>query len=66
MSLSILNKKHITAFCTAFKDIFRDKAPNFGKEYLKLFVDEIRIEKEKAHLTGSLASLQVCFALERD
>ncbi len=57
MSLSKLGKKHVIAFCKALKERFQDKASNFGKEYLKLLVDEIRIVKEEVHLTGSLASL---------
>src|SRR3989304_2733075 len=39
------------------KERFQDKASNFGKEYLKLLVDEIRIVKEEVHLSGSLAAL---------
>ncbi len=57
ISLTKLGKTHIVAFCKALKDKFQDKASNFGKEYLKLLVDEIKVAKEEVHLTGSLASL---------
>jgi len=57
MKLSKLGKNHIIAFCKALKERFQDKASNFGKEYLKLLVDEIRIVKQKVHLTGSYAAL---------
>ena len=57
MKMSKLGKNHIVAFCKALKERFQDKASNFGKEYLKLLVDEIRIVKQKVHLTGSYAAL---------
>ncbi len=57
MSLSKLGKSHIVGFCKALKERFQDKASNFGKEYLKLLVDEIRIVKAEAPLSGSLAAL---------
>ena len=57
MGLSKLGKNHITAFCKALKERFQDKASNFGKEYLKLLVDEIMIVKDKVRLTGSYSSL---------
>ncbi len=68
MNLSKLGKNHIAAFCKALKERFQDKASNFGKEYLKLLVDEIRIVKEKVHLTGSFAALAgaLCYGSERD
>ena len=57
MGLSKLGKSHIVAFCKALKERFQDKASNFGKEYLKLLVDEIRIAKKEVHLSGSHAAL---------
>jgi site-specific DNA recombinase len=52
-----LGKKHVQAFCLALKDKLRDKGSNFGKEYLKLLVDEIRVDKKEVRLTGSYSSL---------
>ena len=57
ISLSRPGKNHITAFCKALKERFQDKASNFGKEYLKLLVNEIMIVKDKVRLTGSYSSL---------
>lgn len=57
MPLTKLNKKHITAFCSALKDRLCDRASNFGKEYLKLLVDQITVQKKKVHLTGSYTAL---------
>jgi len=34
-----------------------DRASNFGKEYLKLLVNEIREDKKEVHLTGSFSAL---------
>lgn len=36
---------------------FWDRTSNFGKEYLKLLVDKIRIVKEEVHVSGILAAL---------
>ena len=47
LPLAHLGKKHIHAFCSALKEKLRDKGSNFGKEYLKLLVDEIRVDKKK-------------------
>ena len=52
-----LGKKQIAAFCAALKEKLYDKASNFGKEYLKLLVEEIRVEKKEVHLTGSYSAL---------
>ena len=57
LPLAQLGRKHIHAFCAALKEKLRDKASNFGKDYLKLLVNEIRVEKKEVRLTGSYASL---------
>ena len=57
MPLTNLGKKNIAVFCSALKERFFDKASNFGKEYLKLLVDEITVVKREVHLTGSYAAL---------
>ena len=51
--VSKLGRKNINAFCSAIKEIFRDKGSNFGKEYLKLLVNEIRVDKKEVRLSGS-------------
>ena len=57
LPLAQLSRKHIHAFCAALKEKLRDKSSNFGKDYLKLLVNEIRVEKKEVRLTGSYASL---------
>ncbi|WP_374045161.1 recombinase family protein [Geobacter sp. AOG1] len=57
LPLAQLGRKHVNAFCSALKDKLRDKGSNFGKEYLKLLVDEIRVDKKEVRLTGSYCSL---------
>ncbi len=57
LPVSNLGKKHIHAFCVALKEKLRDRASNFGKEYLKMLIDEIRVDKKEVRLAGSYASL---------
>ncbi len=52
-----LGRKHVQAFCSALKDKLRDKGSNFGKEYLKLLVSEIRVDKKEVRLSGSYAAM---------
>lgn len=47
----------VDAFCSALKDRFKDPESGFGKGYLKYLVDEIRIEKKQAVMTGSHRAL---------
>ncbi len=57
MPLAVLSKKQIGLFCSALKDRLLDRASNFGKEYLRLLVDEIKVVKKEVHLVGSYAAL---------
>jgi DNA invertase Pin-like site-specific DNA recombinase len=57
MPLTKLGKKHIAAFCSALKERLCDRASNFGKEYLKLLVNEITVDKKEVHLSGSYSAL---------
>ena len=50
-------KKKVTAFCAALKERLPDRGSSFGKEYLKLLVDEIRVNKKEVHLSGSYTAL---------
>jgi len=45
------------AFCKALKKRFNDSESGFGKVYIKLLVDEIRIEKKQAVMSGSYRAL---------
>jgi len=57
MPITKLGKNHIAAFCSALKEKLCDRASNFGKEYLKLLVNEIRVDKKEVHLSGSYSAL---------
>ncbi len=52
-----ISKNEIEAFCKALKKRFNDSESGFGKAYIKLLVDEIRIEKKQAVMTGSYGAL---------
>jgi DNA invertase Pin-like site-specific DNA recombinase len=57
MPLDLLKPKHINAFTKALRIKLLDRDSSFGKEYLRLLVSEIRIEKNAARITGSYAAL---------
>lgn len=57
LPISKLGPKHIKAFCAALREKLLDKGSNFGKEYLKLLVSEIRVEKKEVRLSGSYAAM---------
>jgi site-specific DNA recombinase len=53
--LKDIGPKRINAFFSALRTKFSDKESNFGKEYLKLLVEEIRIEgKDVRIMEGTL------------
>lgn len=52
-----LSKKNIAAFSTALKDMLQDGTSQFGKQYLRLLLDDIRVVKKEVHLRGSYAAL---------
>ena len=66
MPLAALSRKQIGAFCAALKDRLFDRASNFGKEYLRLLVDEIKVVKKEVHLSGSFQLWQVHFVWEQN
>jgi site-specific DNA recombinase len=45
----------VEAFCLALKERFADPASDFGKVYLRLVVDEIRLEGRELQIRGSYA-----------
>lgn len=57
LPLAQLGKKQVNAFCSALKERLLDRDSNFGKEYLKLLVNEISVDKKEVRLTGSYCSL---------
>ncbi len=53
MPTDILKAQHINAFSTALRKKLLDRNSRFGKDYLKLLVNEIRIDGNEAQITGS-------------
>lgn len=57
MPVAQLGPKNITVFCNALKKKLRDPSSNFGKKYLRLLVDEIRVDGQEVLLRGNYAAL---------
>jgi hypothetical protein len=56
-SIKDIGPKRINAFCCALRTKFSDKESNFGKEYLELLVEEIRIEGKDVKMRGRYAGV---------
>jgi hypothetical protein len=54
---TLLSSRKIEAFCRAMVRRLLDTESGFGKAYLKLFVDEIRLEGKTVILRGSNGTL---------
>ena len=52
-----IGEAQVDGFCRALKSKFFDRTSNFGKEYLKLLVDEIRVEQRQIRIRGSYSAL---------
>jgi site-specific DNA recombinase len=61
--LSRFGFKQISTFCSILKDKFSDQSINFGKEYLRLLIDEIKFSGREVVIKGSYAAL--CEAIPR-
>ena len=57
MGLEKIDPAKIGAFCEALKDRLRDPASGFGKAYLRLLVDEIRLDGRELNIRGSYCRL---------
>jgi DNA invertase Pin-like site-specific DNA recombinase len=57
MPIAQLGPKKIETFCKALKQRLQDKESNFGKEYLRLLVDEIKVEGKEVRLRGSYGAV---------
>ena len=57
MPVARFTKNNIAAFCSALKEMLMDRASHFGKEYLRLLLDEITVIKKEVHLKGGFAAL---------
>ena len=47
----------INAFCKLLKDRLTDKDSGLGKAYLRLLVDEVRLDRDKLTVRGSYGKL---------
>ena len=48
-----VNAETVKAFCAALKDRFNDPASGLGKAYLRLLVDEIKLDGNELVVRGS-------------
>lgn len=55
--LSKMGKEYVQAFCSVLSAKLKQKESNFGKEYLRLLVDEIRVDGREVYLKGSYGTL---------
>ena len=56
-----VNADTVKAFCTALKERFTDPASGLGKAYLRLLVDEIRLDGNELVVSGSHRRLADAF-----
>ena len=57
ISTQNFSSKRIESFCKAIREKLNDRSSQFGKEYLRLLVDEIKVDGNDIRLTGSYAAL---------
>ena len=57
MPQQFLSSRHVSAFCQALKARLLDRASGFGKRYLRLLVDEIRVMGKEIRIRGSYSAL---------
>ena len=57
LSLRKINSTHIEAFCSALKQKIRDSASHFGREYLRLLLDEIVVDGKEVIVRGQYNNL---------
>ena len=55
--MKMVGESHVNGFCRALKSKFFDRTSNFSKEYLKLLVDEIRVQQKRITIRGSYSAL---------
>ena len=62
MPTDLLKPQHIKAFSKALRAKLLDRNSRFGKDYLKLLVNEIKIVGNEAHISGSYDALAYAIA----
>ena len=55
--LKVIAERQVDGFCRALRSKLFDKASNFGKEYLKLLVDRIEVQRRQVSIRGSYSAL---------
>lgn len=55
--MELLSPRHVEGFCRALRAKMLDPQSEFGKRYLRLLVEEIRVEGESVVMRGSYAAL---------
>ena len=57
LALGKINHEYIEAFCFALKDKMRDSSSDFGREYLRLLLDEIVVDGKEVVVRGQYNNL---------
>ena len=57
MPKQLLSSRHVSAFCQALKGRLLNRSSGFGKRYLRLLVDEIRVMGKEIRIKGSYSAL---------
>lgn len=57
MPLNNLTPKQVSAFSNAMRSRLHDRGNNFGKEYLRLFVNRIKLTGNQVEINGSYGAL---------
>ena len=57
MPQQLLSSRHVSAFCQALKGRLLGRTSGFGKRYLRLLVDEIRVMGKEIRIRGSYFAL---------
>jgi site-specific DNA recombinase len=55
--LKAVAERNVDGFCRALKEKLLDRASSFGKEYLKLLVDRIEVQRRRVSIRGSYSAL---------
>ena len=64
--LNKLTPAHVQKFTRALRARLLDTASGFGKAYLNLMVEEIRLDGNKLHLQGSYRALARAISLSNE
>ena len=62
MPTNLLKPQNIDAFSKAIRSKLLDRSSRFGKDYLNLLVNEIKIDGNEAHISGSYNALASAIA----